>query len=227
MEKVNTHSLNQKREEVLISGNPSNCPKCHTSIYPEKRSSYYIISNQDLINVTYQCTNCENLFISSFKRNGHGRMAGRKYKKFVFIKSEPIYPTEHDFSDEIKNLSKDFVDIYNQAKEAETKSLDQLHGLGLRKSIEFLIKDFSIHLKPDKEESIKKSSLSQCIDNFIEDPRIKQIANRAVWIGNDEAHYTRRWEDKDVSDLEILIRITVNFIESSLLSEKYKKEMKK
>ncbi len=41
-----------------------------------------------------------------------------------------------------------------------------------------------------------------------------------------ETHYIRKWEDKDVDDLKLLIRLTVNWIESHILTAQYTKEMK-
>ena len=61
----------------------------------------------------------------------------------------------------------------------------------------------------------------------MDDPRLKQCAERATWLGNDETHYERKWIDRDVDDLKTLIRLTVNWVESALLTEKYAKGMVK
>jgi hypothetical protein len=39
------------------------------------------------------------------------------------------------------------------------------------------------------------------------------VASRAAWLGNDETHYLRTWEDKDLTDLKKLIELTVQWIE--------------
>jgi hypothetical protein len=54
---------------------------------------------------------------------------------------------------------------------------------------------------------------------------VKECAKRAAWLGNDETHYTRKWETKDVSDLKLLVKLTVNWIDNVLLTEKYIAEM--
>jgi hypothetical protein len=51
------------------------------------------------------------------------------------------------------------------------------------------------------------------------------MAERATWLGNDETHYVRKWEDKDINDLKILIKVTLHWIEMELLTEQYKTEM--
>jgi hypothetical protein len=43
--------------------------------------------------------------------------------------------------------------------------------------------------------------------------------------GNDETHYVRQWEDKDITDLKTLIPPTVNWIETILLTRKYMQSM--
>ena len=60
------------------------------------------------------------------------------------------------------------------------------------------------------------------ISNYIDDGKIKDISVRAAWLGNDETHYLRKWETKDLSDLKDFIRMIVNWIEND---EKYKKVM--
>ena len=50
----------------------------------------------------------------------------------------------------------------------------------------------------------------------MEDARIKEVAKRAAWLGNDETHYVRIWEEKDVSDLKQLINLTVRWIENEI-----------
>ena len=103
--------------------------------------------------------------------------------------------------------------------------LHQLTGIGLRKALEFLVKDFSISLNPSQKEAIERTALARCIEDFIVDDRIKTCAKLAAWLGNDETHYVRKWQDKDISDLKLLIRLTLNWIENHLLTEQYRKEM--
>ena len=53
----------------------------------------------------------------------------------------------------------------------------------------------------------------------------KSVALRATWLGNDESHYYRKWEEKDFEDLKTFLRLTINSIENQLLVEKYENEM--
>lgn len=122
-----------------------------------------------------------------------------------------------------------FVTIFNQSIKAEHNDLDQIAGPGFRKAIEFLIKDFIISkFKPDETEridKIKKMFLAQCIEEFIDNSQIKQCSKRAVWLGNDETHYIRKWDSKDIQDLKTLISMTVNWIELDVKTNEFLSSM--
>ena len=178
--------------QVKINGNyfelrqiPKKCPICHHAIAPEYSSG--IIVNYQNIDLAFQCTNCRNMFIGKYKK-----YSGSQYS---LENVWPIVPESVDFENEIKEVSPMFVETYNQAIYAESNSLHQLTGIGLRKSLEFLIKDFLISQEND-ENTIKNSTLSQCINNFIDDNNLVEISKRATWLGNDETHYVRKWENK-------------------------------
>ena len=99
-------------------------------------------------------------------------------------------------------------------------------GVGYRKALEFLIKDYVMQNKDEQTvEIIKKMLLAKCIDYYVDDEMVKAVAKRAVWLGNDETHYVRKWGDKDVQDLKGLIHLTVLWIEKIKETEKLLAEM--
>ena len=99
-------------------------------------------------------------------------------------------------------------------------SLMEICGVGYRKALEFLIKDYIIQGKSeDIVDKIKKIRLAKCIDDYVEDEKLKAVAKRAVWLGNDETHYVRKWENKDVQDLKGVIRLTILWIEKEKETE--------
>jgi hypothetical protein len=127
-------------------------------------------------------------------------------------------PVPQSFPEVIQNISPAFCEIHQEADKAEHFHLTQICGVGYRKGLEFLIKDYLINKLPDDENKIKSSMLGPCIERFIEDPRIKEIAKRAIWLGNDETHYERRWIGKDVQDLKRMIKLVVHWIETEHLT---------
>lgn len=122
-------------------------------------------------------------------------------------------------------ISPAFVEIRNQVALAETHGLTQLVGIGLRKALEFLVKDYLCSQRPDDAAAIKSTLLGPCIAKYVDDPRLKAAAQRAAWLGNDETHYVRRWEDRDITDLNVLIALSVNWIDCHLLTLEYEKGM--
>ena len=119
-----------------------------------------------------------------------------------------------------------FTRIYNQALAVEGIGYDQLCGVGYRKALEFLIKDYCISKNPDRSDEIKKKFLGTCIDSFVTDPNTKSCAKRATWLGNDETHYNREWTALGVQDLKTLIQLTLYWISSEILTKQYEHGMK-
>lgn len=62
------------------------------------------------------------------------------------------------------------------------------------------------------------------ISTDISDTNIQDCAKHAVWLGNDEAHYVRKWEDRDIEDLIMFIPLTCNWIHSGALTQQYRSE---
>ncbi|HKW51947.1 MAG TPA: hypothetical protein VJQ53_09460 [Candidatus Eisenbacteria bacterium] len=54
---------------------------------------------------------------------------------------------------------------------------------------------------------------------------MRAAAKRATWLANDETHYERRWEDRDIKDVKNLVRLTVNAVENALLMAQYVQDM--
>ena len=78
--------------------------------------------------------------------------------------------------------------------------------------------------KPEEEEIIKTSFLGKCID-MIENVNIRNMAKGATWLGNDETHYVKKWENKDIKDLKNMIDLTLSWMSLEIKTEEYKKEM--
>jgi hypothetical protein len=145
--------------------------------------------------------------------------------QFVLSESVPLTVETSKSDDTIQKISPDFVSVYREAEEAELRNLRLVCGPGYRKALEFLIKDYVIKLNSDKADEIKKLNLGNCIADFVKNDKINKVAARAVWLGNDETHYLRKWEGKDLQDLKSLIALTVHWIEMEELTEATIKDM--
>ena len=199
---------------------PNKCPFCHKSITPRMYQGFH---KDKILEIVYRCpdSDCGRIFTSLY----HYELVGGNTYQYLFKSSSVGTFIEKDFNENVKSLSPSFVEIFNQASKAESMNLNHIAGIGFRKALEFLIKDYLIKNNPDKEENIKKKFLGKCIKDDIDNVNVKEMAERATWLGNDETHYVRKWEDKDINDLKILIKVTLHWIEMELLTEQYKTEM--
>jgi len=192
------------------------CPVCNRHIEPIQIISQ--IKKDQSIESINLCVNseCKSYFISYFKQNG---------RSYEFQYSLPKTIIKNEFSEQIQKTSPIFIEIYNQAFVAEQERLHHIAGVGFRKSLEFLIKDYLIVKTPEEEEKIRTELLGNSIKNRIFDQNIKSCAERAAWLGNDETHFTKKWEDKDINDLKLLLQLTVKWIEAEILTKSYLENM--
>ncbi|HPT71573.1 MAG TPA: hypothetical protein PLE74_04770 [Candidatus Cloacimonadota bacterium] len=196
---------------------PDECPFCHHSLIPN-----VITARENLgdLHVFMSCPNqeCLESFIAYYvNRPELGGLTFEHTSIGRFV--------EQSFHEVVEKVSSRFVKIYNEALVAKKFHLVEIAGPGYRKALECLIKDFLISNQPEMKDTIETSLLGACIDKFVQSPQVKSSAKRAVWLGNDEVHYKRKWEDKDITDLETLIGLTVNWIEMELLTIKFATEM--
>lgn len=199
---------------------PEICPICNKNMLPMCFQNA-LVSDVEINSIgggpVYEaaliarCTSCKHLYTIFFKL-----FIGNGYSPLTF--GEPYFQTKiPDISIQIpeiiKNISSNFEKIYTQALQAEKLHLNELVGMGFRKALEFLIKDYAVSNHPEKETEIKKMPLSQVIEKYIDYNDLKVLAKGATWIGNDETHYVKKWPDKDISDLKNYIKAFMSYIE--------------
>jgi hypothetical protein len=221
---MSTHILattkDGQQRSVSIDNLPDECPICHNVIIPNSFSMGYYFPEKwnrgDCLQVIYRCPklDCQKLFIGNYKANSSA------CEHFSFEYSQPCNKIDKKFSDTITKISNNFTTIYNQSFRAEQDGLLEICGVGYRKSLEFLIKDYLIKLDSTKEAEIKIKFLGKCIEEDIKNENIKNVAKRATWLGNDETHYLKKWEGKDLQDLKNLIDLTVHWLEMEDLTQK-------
>lgn len=195
---------------------PTQCPICSVayndiplSIHQFERETFH--TGHVFASAVYFCPHCENSFYVTYV------LSSSDYPVVAHIYA--TYPTnEHktEFPKSITDISPDFVEIYNQAEIAESNNLTEICGLGYRKALEFLIKDYAILTHPDEKSKIETQPISQCISNYISDSKISTLATAASWIGNDETHYIRKHPDYDIKSLKAFIKTMLAFIENEI-----------
>jgi len=228
---VNINALTTEGKSIacLLRRIPDKCPKCNRHGQPDFVTATYLISSQHVgtLHAAFRCPvrECRALYIAEY--NYINQTSPMQWE----ILSTPLnrFLEEQIFPKNIKEISPPFCLTFNQARIAEENKLDQICGPGYRKALEFLVKDYLTNhvykANAPKQEEVKKAFLSNAIEQHIDEDRIKRCAKRAAWLGNDEVHYARKWEDKDIHDLKSLILMTVSYIDLTIESARYLEEM--
>ena len=195
------------------------CPICNSSIAPVEKSKFFNCDSK-MYFFMFECPACNKGFITHYNYTNERKIKNDiSYNMLKLVNSYPKVPELHQFDENIKELSSNFCEIFNQAYVAEQMNLNEIAGIGYRKALEFLIKDYCIDKNKEQEEKIKKEPLSQVITNYILSDKIKNLAKASIWIGNDETHYVRKYEDKDIKDLKRFISATVAYITYELIAD--------
>lgn len=195
------------------------CPICNSSIAPVEKSKFFN-SDSKMYFFMFECPAWNKGFITHYNYTNERKIKNDiSYNMLKLVNSYPKVPELHQFDENIKKLSSNFCEIFNQAYVAEQMNLNEIAGIGYRKALEFLIKDYCIDKNKEQEEKIKKEPLSQVITNYILSDKIKNLAKASIWIGNDETHYVRKYEDKDIKDLKRFISATVAYITYELIAD--------
>ncbi len=201
------------RSTVTID-TPSKCPHCGRTMSPlhvgqSISSEISSISYEGRFSVIFRCSfeDCLKYFVIEYINDNFesASMVNYTYRPPIKVK----------LPENIEKVSPVFVEIYSQATVAEAEVLNQIAGFGYRKAAEFLIKDYAISKNKDDEEKIKTIMLGQVIADYLNDfPKIQALAKSIAWIGNDETHYVRKHNDKDIQDLKKFILSVAQFIEA-------------
>lgn len=196
---------------------PKACPVCDTGNIGGPITAHHLSSGEfDSFDVCaeYFCPKCKTIYLAYYKCHTYDTEYNYSIIQYSFADKElPNIP------DSVRSISTKFSDIYSQALDTESKNLNELTGIGLRKALEYLIKDFSIYRHPKKNGEIRKATLANCIQNYIDSTRIKQLATVCAWLGNDETHYERKHEDRDIKDMKSFLKALIAFIDYDILAD--------
>jgi hypothetical protein len=216
---ITVRGSGNNQNQFPVDKTPDKCPICHFSVTPIDWTTGTLRANGRRLERLLQCPNeaCKHLFLARYS------LTGPQYELNVCVPAEILTdsPTET-----IKAISDDFCKIYSDAQKAEGANLKLVAGPGYRKALEFLIKDYIISQFTEKDvdkqaahkSDVEKMQLGACIAKYVKSDQIREIAKRAAWLGNDETHYVRKWEGKDLEDLKRLISLTLHWIEIEKLT---------
>lgn len=224
---INNGFTDRSTEYVKFDA-PSTCPICGNSMEPQY--VYSRTGNAELL----ESSNGQSLYCSPFLMRCTHRDCKQyfllnillvKYGNSItfkgFAANNYTGNVKISFPDVLKDISPNFVTIYEQALKAEKWNLDKLSGMGYRRALEYLVKDYLATTDLTTKDEIYQTSLASAIKE-IGSEEIRDLARASSWLGNDETHTFKRWEDYDIEDLKNFINSIVSYISFKIQTKKAK-----
>lgn len=198
------------------------CPHCQKDISPKYEFGvFHYSSKSDLrqnilenghVDCLFECPSChESILVRYEIAYSISHYDTFEWRPFKLDKISPVPTMKFPFDNSVSKVSPRFEKIYTQTIQAKAEGKNELVGIGYRKSIEFLLKDYLISQNPDQEDKISKMQLSDCI-NKLDNQKIQNLAKVTVWLGNDETHYVRKHEDMGIPELEKFLNTLVSYL---------------
>jgi hypothetical protein len=226
--KVDNHQMQLRR-------GPDTCPVCQHGVDAKKLTENIVghYPNEDFIlEVVYACPRdaCQRAFIVHLdvdlpaKPTNVSMLEHRARTNPVQLKmigQFPINQGDPELPQEVTEASPGFRSIFTQAIRAERAGLDQIVAIGLRKALETLIKDYCAKVDSAAEDAIRSGSLEHCVTEYVSDENLKACAGQMAWLESSDLEYVRTWQDKDIEDLKTLVEMTIAWVRSGVLRDKF------
>ncbi|MEC1437386.1 DUF4145 domain-containing protein [Bacillus sonorensis] len=189
---------------------PKKCPHCSNfiSVLIVNQHTFPYSQNSNVDFLLHKCPECNSHFVTTHLRNN-------RENTNEFISSYPAF-VKHQHPEIVENFSPRFVEIYNQAYIAEQMNHLTLAGTGYRIALEILVKDFAISENPNDEKKIEGLTLNNCIQNYFKDLESAAPAHVVRILGNDYAHYIKKFDQVAFNELKYYLDVFVINIEMKL-----------
>lgn len=187
---------------------PKKCPHCSNfiSVVIVEQESFGFSQESSVDLLLHKCPECNKHFITTHVR---------KNDINGFISCYPTF-INHQHPEIVENFSPRFVEVYKQAYIAEQMNHLTLAGTGYRIALEILVKDFAIRENPQDEEKIEKLTLNNCIKNYFNELETAAPAHVVRILGNDHAHYIKKFDEVAFNELKYYLDVFVLNIEMKL-----------
>lgn len=206
---------------------PNICSHCHVVNVPIYKWHIESLDIDDLpaIISVWECSNseCAKVFVAIYKSDD----SSLSFDRFLNgMPKGPVWPLPILDLKSGKSVVSSregqtkFIKTYLQSLMAENSGLDELAGMGYRKSIEYLVKDWAIKINPQDKEEIEEAWLSAVIKKYY-DGDLQKILERATWLGNDQSHYNKIFEDFDIDVLKELIDLIMVELDRQFKMNRY------
>lgn len=186
---------------------PAECPHCGIHCNADIVGRHFHKADPAIAFIIFKCTACSKFFSAVYTVKDN-------ISSICCVAPSKV----SRFRDElIEALSPKFIEIYNQALLARDNGSYDLAGIGYRKALEILIKDYAITELHKDESSVSKMKLVDAISDYLGDRELISSADVVRYLGNDYAHYKRRYDDLDFPVLDTYMDLFIASIRAKLL----------
>lgn len=207
---------------------PDTCPCCN-KVMANDLSPVMAINNINIgeeryeeckVVSVYRCASCNSLFAIWSEHKAIEKDETTLEDLSYTCKILAIFPFEKVtvFTQNITNLSAEFVSVFNQTEIAEAQNLNDICGMGYRRALEFLV-DAYIRKNRPAETIDANLPLSRKIRDYIDNEQIKTLAQKSAWLGNDATHIINKHPDRNIQDIKKFIKAMTTMIEAEFAYE--------
>lgn len=191
---------------------PMLCPHCNAYEDGQILDRHYwsYIDGLSFGVVVYRCTHCNKPYLVVYKIDISAR-------KTSFEQFFPSYQTEEYKNPLLNEVSPHFIDAYNQALRAESVKDFELAAIGYRHALECLVKDYAIKELEKNESEVARKTLNDAIGDYLDERALVATADVVRILGNDYAHYERRYPEHDFMLLKSYMQIFIHLVETKLM----------
>lgn len=192
---------------------PATCPYCGygTDAPVLSRNTFHMGGNIFMLAGTCKCTHCNKTFFFACYRN----LAETPDAPCSFCFPENSFiPYRNDV---LSNISERFIQMYNQALNAEFNGSLDLAAIGYRSSLEILVKDYAISELGVSEDEAAKKSLCDSIGTYLKQEELVKTADVVRILGNDYTHFKRKYPEFDFTLLKYYMDIFIKQIEAQYM----------
>lgn len=190
---------------------PTICPLCEAYVDSTQLASA-LFQRAELPHygvVHYRCQHCQKSYLVAYEIDTDNRTT----RVAAFLPTlSAAYTNEI-----IENFSEGFIRYYNQALRAEQAGDSELAAAGYRIALENLVKDYAINELQKPRDEVVRKKLFDAIGDYLGERDLIATADVVRILGNDCAHYERRYPQHDLTLLKKYLGIFVRLVETKYL----------
>lgn len=191
---------------------PNKCPHCGCDFSAKVLSTVQSPNNPWIFASILICRFCKNIsYIDVLKPPTTN-----------FCKKNNFYPQKVvcDLPYEIETYYPEFINIYKQSLDAEAANLHDICGMGFRKALEILVRQYVFDKYPNDIKKMEKLSIANLTDK-IDNPIIKELSAKIRRLGNDQVHTGQlKNPDYGINDIKNFLQVLCYHI---LMEKQYEK----